>query len=203
MYSLRFVSLFLIAMTASAQNTGFRGGSMAGFRSGAGRFGPPVFSGPLAGRDARSFGRAFSFNQRFGNFAAPYVPYLGGYPFIGDYGLDYLPPTEYPPINDTFIVQPAAPASPPAPPPQPAHAVINEYKWNDPAAALGEQVMTFTIALKDGSKRYPVAVWVENGNLHCVDSRGRQQVLSSDVIDHNTTERLNHPKNFELQLPPG
>jgi len=195
---MRFVSLFLIAMTAAAQHTsGFRGGSMTGFRSGPGRFGPAVVARPPARRSSPFFGRGF--NRRFGNFAGGNFPYLGAYPFIGDYGFAYPPPIEYPAVNST---ETAPPSPPPTPPLKPAHSVIHEYKWNESEGALDDRVTTFTIALKDGSKCYAVAAWVQDGNLNYLDSEGRQQVLSSDRIDRDATQNLNREKNIKLQLPP-
>jgi hypothetical protein len=197
----QFSSFLLIAMAASAQHaTGVRGGSVTGFRSGAGRFSPPTIA-TVPSRQARFSGGRF--NRPFGNSAAPYSPYLWAYPFFGDYGLDYdLPSSEDRATNNTIIVQPSPPPISPAPPAQPAHAEIKEYKWNEPAGAGGDGATTFTIALKDGSMRYPVAVWVQDRDLHFVDTQGRQQVLSSDLIDRITTERLNRQNNLNLQLPP-
>jgi hypothetical protein len=173
---------------------------MTGFRSGAARFGPSVVVVPPAGRNAQFFRRGF--NRPVGNFRSGYFPYLGAYPFIGDNGLAYTPPAGYVAVNDTVIAQPSPQSMSPPPPSQSAHSVINEYTWNEPAAALDDLVTTFTIMLKDGSKRYAVAVWIQAGNLHYVDSQGRQQVLSSDLIDRDTTQRLNRQKNLKLQLPP-
>jgi hypothetical protein len=88
------------------------------------------------------------------------------------------------------------------PPPKPAHSVINEYKWNESAAAVDDRTTTFTIALKDGSQCDAVAAWVQDGNLNYLDSEGRQQVLFSDRIDRDATQSLNRQKNIKLQLPP-
>ena len=217
MRSIRLLSLLLIAMAASAQHAGgFRGGSTgfrsgAGVRSGAGRFGPPAAPRQPVVRDGRFSRSGFGFSGRFGN---PYFPYAGLYPFIGDYDLfgdygpAYLPPADYPANNKGLTAYPDAPGPSPAPPPQTAHAVVAEYKWNEPAVASpavasNDQTATFTIALKDGSKRYPVTAWVQDGKLHCVDLGGHQEVLSTGVIDRDATQRLNHQKNLNLQLPPG
>jgi hypothetical protein len=101
-------------------------------------------------------------------------------------------------------VQGAEPPAPPEPPPHPAQAEIREYKWNEhrPIESAGEHRDTFTIALKDGSKRYPVVAWVQGSNLHYIDSDGHQQVLPVHLIDRDTTEHLNREKNLTLQLPP-
>lgn len=86
---------------------------------------------------------------------------------------------------------------------RPANPVVQEYKWNEPTAAPENQAATFIIALKDGSKRYPTMAWVQGGQLHYIDSEGHQQVLSANVIDRDTTDRLNRQKNLNLRLPPG
>lgn len=175
---------------------------MTGFRSGAGQFRPQTTVGVPSVRDSRFFENGVNRARR--NFAGAYSPYLWAYPFLGGYGLDYpLPCIEDRATDNTTIVQPSPPLTYPAPPPAPAQAVINEYKWNEPAGAGGDGSNTFTIALKDGSKRYSTAVWVQDGTLHYVDSEGRQQVLSSGLIDRNATERLNGRHNLRLQLPPG
>jgi hypothetical protein len=198
--SVQFVTLLLIATVASAQHTAaFRGGSIGGFRFGAGRFGSPIIAGGHHG-----WLPGHSFNRRFGNFAGPYYPYLWAYPLIGDYSPDYyLAPPDDRPTNNTIIVQPSAPPMSPPRPAEPAHAEIREYKWNQPASAAGPGATTFTVVLKDGSKRYPAAAWVQDRNLHYIDSQGRQQILPSAVIDRDATERLNRRNNLSLQLPPG
>ena len=91
---------------------------------------------------------------------------------------------------------------PPPAPPQPASAVIHEYNVNPELASAAGKETTFTIALKDGSTRSAVAFWVQHGKVHYIDSQDRQQVLSSDLIDRETTERLNRQKNLNMQLPP-
>jgi hypothetical protein len=105
---------------------------------------------------------------------------------------------EYPAADGTVIAPPSAPP----PPPQPAHSVINEYKWNESGAASEDRATTFTIALNDGSKCYALTAWVQDGNLNYLDSEGRQQVLSSDRIDRDATQSLNRQKKLNLQLPP-
>lgn len=72
------------------------------------------------------------FNQQFGNFTGPYSPYLWAYPFIGDNVFDcYLPPPGDRGINHTIIVEPTPPLMSSVPLSKPAHAVINEYQWNE------------------------------------------------------------------------
>ena len=180
---------------------------MPGFRSGAGRFGLPAV------RDGRFFGSDFGFSERFSRFANPYFSrYYGGYPFIypfaGDFGFlwDYPPAypmsAGYPPINNSITLGPDAPATAPEPA-QPAHAVVKDYKWNESETSPTDQSATFTVALKDGSKRYAVTAWVQDNQLHYLDSGGHQRVLPAEVIDRETTEHLNRQNHLDLQLPPG
>lgn len=86
---------------------------------------------------------------------------------------------------------------------KPANPVIQEYKWDQAAPGPEDQAATFTIALKDGSKRYATMAWVQNNQLYYLDSECHQQVLAANIIDRDTTERLNRQKNLNLSLPPG
>ena len=80
--------------------------------------------------------------------------------------------------------------------------MIHEYKVNPEIAAAAGTQRAFTIALKDGTMRSAVAFWVQKGKVHYIDPQDRQQVLSSDLIDRQATERLNREKNLAMQLPP-
>lgn len=213
----RLVPLLLIAATAWAQHSG-------GFRSGGGRFGrslPPVrpvaprqglgvpplglgippITGFAGGITPRGFGPRYGFhNRRFNRLTNGYFPFLWDFPALGEYYPAYPPPDAYPPPGNTIIVETTAP--PPPPPPQPVRAEIREYKWNTSAETAGEQPATFTIVLKDGSRRYPVAAWIEKDSLHYIDSEGHHAALAASTIDRDTTERLNREKKLNLQLPP-
>jgi hypothetical protein len=125
-------------------------------------------------------------------------PYGAGYPDAGFYAEE--PP---PPPNFVVAAPPAGQASPQPPAPiRPAQSVIHEYKWPK-SDETGGGATTFTIALKDGSQRFATAAWVQGGKLHYLDPEDRRQALSSDVIDRQTTDRLNEEKHLRLQLPPG
>src|SRR5437016_2723209 len=103
-HRVKFVWLLVMATAASAQRaTGFRVGSKTGFRPTAAEIRPPNIVGVPGGRDSRFFERGF--NQRFSKFSGiPYYPYLGAYPLIGNYGLDYYAPgTEDRVANNTII----------------------------------------------------------------------------------------------------
>ncbi len=190
----RFIGLLLLATAMFGQHAGgARGGSATRFAHAGGQVLPSAF----ARQNVRFSSHRLRFGQRFGfNAFAPY------YPFIGDYA-DDLSVNAYPPGNDSFTVQPnLPPIALPFPPPT-AHAVIEEYEWKTKDVAGAGDQATFTIALKDGSRRYPVTTWVQNGKLYFIDSEGGQEVLTPDRIDRDTTQRLNNDRNLHMQLPPG
>jgi hypothetical protein len=180
-------ALFLFAIPMCAQHGGARGGLAAGAGHGGGVLTPPA----PAGRQLRSPVHRPAFRQRFGrDFFVPYDP-LGG-DNANDLSGDHLT-GDYDHLSDHigFAV------------PTEAHPVLNQYKWKDEDVAGGENSGTFTIALKDGSRLYPAATWLQNNKLYYLDAEGRQQGLSADRIDRNATQRLNEEKKLHLQLPPG
>jgi len=108
------------------------------------------------------------------------------------------------PTPENFAPQStAAPVAQAREPTQTAHAVIQEYNWKDHTPAAADEQTTFTIALKDGSTRSAVVTWVQGRTLHYTDSDDKQGVLSADLIDRDTTRRLNRAKKLSIQLPPG
>jgi hypothetical protein len=163
----------------------------------------PGNSGGRVGATRSTFVRTNRFRGQIRNgFIAPYAPlfdygYLGYDPYLANYGDEFSsPPAIF------YVLPPVGPTSPePAEPVRPAQAVIHEYKV-DHEAAEGEKDITFTIALKDGSKRFAAASWVQNGKLHYVNSEGRQEILSPDSIDREATNRLNQQNHLRMQLPP-
>jgi hypothetical protein len=194
--NIAFAALFFIVTPLFGQHGGGSRGTAA--RGG----GVLARRGPAEGR-MRLSGNRPAARQRFGNqFLSPYFPiggdYLGGDYLGGDYpegsaGYDNY----YAPAANFLSVQPQAR-------PLVAHAVVNEYQWKDAgASATDTSSPTFTIALKDGSLRYAAATWSQNGQLYYVDSEGKQEVLSSNLIDRSATQRLNEEKKLRLQLPPG
>lgn len=200
--SMRFMAVFfLVFQTALAQH----GGGFHGAASSRG------------GVQGRGFGSRSAFahtNRGFegrirSRFSSPYSPFYGGYGFLSDYPYwddssysgFYGNEAPFPP--SAFLAPPAAQTSPePAEPVRPAQPVIHEYTWPK-SEESGQGAATFTIALKDGSQRFATAAWVQGGKLHYLDSEDRQQVLSSEVIDRQTTARLNNEKHLHLSLPPG
>jgi hypothetical protein len=194
--NLRFAALFLMAAAMFAQHGGgIRGSSPAVPGHGTRTVAPPG----LPRINGRVSGRRSDFRQRFGNgYFAPY------YPFLGDYGDDYLPPPDYLPSTDNLPPQPnpSVIVQPPPAPVQTAHAVIHDYNWNARGVAPATEQTTVTIALKDGSTRSAIATWVQGRTLHYTDPDDKQGVLSADLIDRDTTRRLNKKKNLSIQLPP-
>jgi hypothetical protein len=201
---MRLMILFaLIIQTALAQHAaGFAGGP-AGPRGFAGS--GPINNGPMA-RGPGAFGPRRG--NRFGRFGNSFI---GGYwPFFGDYGLwgDYLDWADYPyaeepspPPNLFFIAPPPPVFAPPPAPARPVQSVIHEYPAPPASAGSSPGATAFTIALKDGSQLSAIAVWIQQGKLYYVDSQQRHRVLSPDVIDRETTERLNEEKNLRVELP--
>lgn len=227
MSTARFIALSLIATGTFAQHSGgFRGGfagppaAALGAPSPGAPFGraslPPLgstggFPGSYPGPRIRSaygpgaFGHHFGYGNRFGygngfgyGYFAPYLPLFGYDQPFGGYSAEPAAG------GNVFIFPPTEDKSgePPPAPPHPASAVIREYKVNPELAATAGGQRAFTIALKDGSMRSAVAFWVQQGKVHYIDPQDRQQVLSSDLIDRETTERLNREKNLAMQLPP-
>lgn len=160
-------------------------------------------SGVRMGANRATFVRPNRFRGQVRNgFIVPYAGlsdygYLGYDPYLANYGDDFSsPPAIF------YILPPFGPTSPePAESVRPAQAVIHEYKV-DHEAVEGEREITFTIALKDGSKRFAAASWVQNGKLHYVNSEGRQEILSPESIDREATNRLNEQNHLRMQLPP-
>ena len=202
---MRLMMVFaLIIQTALAQHAaGFARGAAgpAGFAGGG-----QISRGPVA-RGKGAFGpRRGNLFGRYGN------SFIGGYwPVFGDYGLwgDYPDWADYqygeepwPPSND-YSITPSAPVfGPSLVPALPAQAVIHEYPVPPASAGSSSGTTTFTIALKDGSQLSAIAAWIQQGELYYVDSQQRHRVISPDVIDRETTDRLNNEKHLRLELPP-
>jgi hypothetical protein len=186
------IALFLLATPTFAQHGGgARSGTVAGFGHGGGVLAPRV----RTVRPLRFSGNRLGFQRFGGESFAPYDPFWGDY--AGDLsGYDFPADADYLPANDFLPVQLAVRALP-------AHAVVTEYKWKDQGVGGSDNSLAFTIALKDGTRCIAVATWLQHSKLYYIDSQGRQEVLSSDRIDRDTTQRLNDEKKLQLQLPPG
>jgi hypothetical protein len=65
----------------------------------------------------------------------------------------------------------------------------------------GDQIMFF-IALKDSSVYTAVAYWVEGATLHYITDQGRHNQVSLDLVDRQTSAKLNEGRKVEFRLPP-
>lgn len=151
---------------------------------------PPVGPIPPLGSVGPRFPAGRGFDSSFSSFGYPVM--------LGDYA--YPPVYEAPPM----MAPPPIIVVPPPPPPRPARSEIREYKTlpeGQPAVAAGDEPK-FAIALKDGSVRYAVATFVQGDMLAYVDPDGRQQRVSGEDVDRDTTRRLNQALKVNLYLPP-
>ena len=187
-----WTACFLLAGTlAFGQHPGGfgpAGGGPRGFGAGI----PPVRAIPSLGPAGSRFpGR--------GGRGGLFDPY--GFPLaFGDY--DYPPNYEAPPV---MAPQPPPIIVVPPPPPPPARSEIREYRLSpeaQPAAAAPGDEPKFAIALKDGSVRYAIATFVQGNSLAYVDPDGRQQRVSGEDVDRDTTKRLNQALKLNIYLPP-
>lgn len=152
--------------------------------------------------------RALQRGNRYGRggfgYGSPYFPAWDYDTPLEDYGdnwLDQYP--QYPSAGNVLVFPPPSETFPP-PAPKPASLVIHEYHFAvQSATPPGGERPTLTVVLKDGSRREAQASWVAAGKLHYVDLQSRQQVLSSDIIDRDATQRANQANNLSMELPPG
>jgi hypothetical protein len=133
-----------------------------------------------------------------------YVPYV--YPVYGGYVNPYQQQ-----MPSVVVIQQ------PTPQPQPAtpQVIINNYL--DPAARPSEGITTYQaptrapvetagdpsyylIAFKDNTIYSAVAYWVEGDTLHYVTSGNVRNQVSLDLIDKETTRRLNKDRNVDVTL---
>ncbi|HWZ30979.1 MAG TPA: hypothetical protein VNX18_06585 [Bryobacteraceae bacterium] len=188
---MRLVTAIVLMVQAAFAQHG--GGIAAGNAAGRG----------FAGHGAVGRSSVVRTRHRSNRFENRFIGSYGDYGFWGDYpdavGDPYLglSPQESP-APSIVVIAPPTPA-----PIRPVQTVIHEYAAPSSGnAGTGIDANTFTIALKDGSQRSAAAAWVQGGELHYLDSQGKQQMLSPDVIDRETTVRLNQEKHLRLQLPP-
>jgi len=141
------------------------------------------------------------------------LPYFVPYPVYSN--------GEYYPDNPSPFEQQVPPVMGVMPPQQPVQPVITNQYVPDPVPArppttpsvqvyqvpasqrsepIEPQRPTIFIALKDGWVYTASDYWVENGTLHYIAARGKHNQVSLDLVDRQTTARLNH--GGEFQLPP-
>jgi hypothetical protein len=96
-----------------------------------------------------------------------------------------------------ILVTPPQPQPPPPPAAEPVRPVIHEYRWPDSASAPA----AFSVVAKDGTVRFALAVWIQDGTLHYVAKDGKQERLPLDAVDRAATRQLNAERRLHLWLP--
>lgn len=155
----------------------------------------------------------FGFN-RFGG--AVLVPYVVPYPAYTDSGYFAEPPYAYQqqPPPGTPMEMPPQQSGPPvainqyvpdagqAPPPPDSPAVQTYQVPVSPRPAPPEPTPpTFFIALKDGWVYTTSVYWVDKGTLHYITAQGKHNQVSLDLVDRQTSAKLNEGR-AEFRLPP-
>jgi hypothetical protein len=141
--------------------------------------------------------------------------YPVAYPVVvgGGYDYSYQQPYAYqqPPPNITIVMPPQAPPPVtinqygPEARPEGQQGEGNTRMYQAPSAERPEpaddQVMFF-VALKDSSVYTAVAYWVQDSTLHYITPQGRHNQVSIDLVDRDTSARLNDGRKVEFRLPP-
>lgn len=163
-----------------------------------------------------------------GVVAVPVPVVVGGYGYYDGYSGYEQPPAQYPqPVqgqpNITIVL-------PPQPAPNqayyqgqeaPARPSVREYGPEDygktepgsnvriyqvppraEAPAVADEPVMFLIALKDNSIYTASAYWVEGDTLHYITTRGEHNQVSLDLVDRETSAKLNRGRKAEFRLPP-
>jgi hypothetical protein len=193
-----------------------RGGASGGVATraislGAGRSGrragwtgsrPPANSGQLPSRPFLKM--AFDRSQVRGT---PHYRY-GRHPPVTTYPAQSYSPFadlgmltyDQPSYQRRVILVTPAPFIPPEPPLDaqgPPKPLVRECSWpSNPDDLAG----TFSIALQDGTVRFAVAVWVQDGMAHYIGENGTAERASLAAIDRETTYRLNAEHGLKLRL---
>ncbi len=142
------------------------------------------------------------------------VPVFVGGEYYSDPAYYEQQPPNYNQTPNITIVMPPQQTTPPvtvnqyAPDPsrtQPessAGGVIHDYQVPSPERPepADDRVMFF-IALKDSSVYTALAYWVEDGTLHYITSQGKHNQVSIDLVDRDTSSRLNEGRKVEFRLP--
>lgn len=158
------------------------------------------------------FGRGFrGGGGGFGGYPVPYPVFVGG-GFYGDNSYAYQQQQQPPNITIVMPPQQTAPPvtinqyGPEAANPEPsagAESGIQSYQApSAPRPEPAEDQVMFFIALKDSSVYTAVAYWVEDGTLHYITPQGRHNQVSLDLVDRQTSARLNEGRKVEFHLPP-
>ena len=184
------VACAVLSPALRAQRGGMPGGP-PGFHP-APPFGHPG-NGRLPMRGVRS--------ERFNTVSAGFARWGWGFPaYYSDQAFGQTcNEASQPPQVLVIGPQPPPPLQTPPPPPEPARLVTHEYDW--PAAAESG-ASHFALAWKDGSVRFAIAVWAQDGMLHYTQTDGTAGRAPLHSIDREATRRLNAENRQSLSLPP-
>ncbi|HVX66201.1 MAG TPA: hypothetical protein VHA11_06355 [Bryobacteraceae bacterium] len=64
-----------------------------------------------------------------------------------------------------------------------------------------DDAVVFYVALKDSSVYTALAYWVEDSTLHYITSQGKHNQVSLDLVDRETSAKLNEGRKVEFRLP--
>ncbi len=105
--------------------------------------------------------------------------------------------------NITIVMPPQQQAPAPEPSTATQGGAITTYRPPEEQQSeppLTDQVLFF-IALKDASVYTAAAYWVEDGTLHYITPQGRHNQVSLDLVDRETSARLNQGRKVDFRLP--
>ena len=193
------------------------------------RTGPPISARPpvrsWGGRPPTGVGPSGAWWRcgRFNRSGGGIIPYVVPYPvyFNGGYYPGYPSGGFYPDVPDPYEQQ-LRPVMAGTPPQQPAPPVIINQYVTEPGPAPPAENSTvrvhqaptslrpepaepqrpmFFIALKDGWVYTASNYWVERGTLHYITTQGKHSQVSLDLVDRQTSARLNSGREFHLPPP--
>lgn len=146
---------------------------------------------------------------RLNSMGTGIIPYVVPYPVYSNGGNEpevaYPYEQQFPPAMDVPPQQPAPPVTmnqhvpDPGANTPPANSAAQVYQAaSSPPEPAEPQRSTLFIALRDGWVYTASDYWVESGTLHYITTQGKHNQVSLDLVDRQTSARLNHGGKFEL-----
>jgi len=184
---------------------------------------PPNGVGPPTGvRPPGAWCGRGRFNH-WGGGVTSFVPYVAPYPVYlnGGYSPGFPNDGYYPEIPYSYDQQFAPPMAgmppqmlpppvamnqyPPEPSPSPSAEESAVHSYQAPTSPRPEpdepQRPTLFIALKDGWVYTASDYWVEHGTLHYITRGGKHNQVSLNLVDRQTSARLNSGQDFHSPAP--
>ena len=164
-------------------------------------------------------------HNRFNRVNGAIIPYVVPYPiFTGDGYASEMPyppypyeqmqpqPQQQPPPPVTVVMPPQQSAPPatinqyvpdadPAPPPENSSVQVYQVPASPRPEPAEPPRPAFFIALKDGWVYTTSQYWVESGTLHYITAQGTHNQVSLNLVDRQTSARLNRGRDFQLPPP--